>query len=69
MVLDGDGAAIAGAVADGDVLVEGRGPLDGGLVDLRVFPDGIAAAVGGDGAFLCARLRVADRVLHDVVFD
>ena len=69
VVLDGDGAAIAGAVTDGNVLVEGRGPLDRGLVDLLMLPDGVAAAVGGHGAFLRAGLWVADRVLHDVVFD
>ena len=68
MVCDRHCAARAGRLADGDVLVESRRALDGGLVDLLVLPDLICGAVAGESALLGAGLRVADGVFHDVVF-
>ena len=42
-----NGAAVGPLVdAVGDVLPEGRSPLDGRLVDLLVLPDLVRAAVG-----------------------
>ena len=54
VVLDGDGAAGACARADGDVLLEGRGALDRGLVDLLVLPNLVCAAVACQSTLLCA---------------
>ena len=72
VALGGDGAA-AGPLAlpVGDVLPEGAGALDAGLVDLLVLPDVVDAAVAGDAAdllALCATGTVAG-VLLDVVLD
>jgi hypothetical protein len=68
----GDGAA-AGALGlpVGDVLPEGGGALDGGLVDLLVLPDVVDGAVARHGADLLA-LRAAGAVggvLLHVVLD
>jgi hypothetical protein len=68
----GDGAA-AGALllAVADVLPEGRGALDRGLVHLLVLPDVVGRAVAGDRAHLLALCgaRTVARVLLDVVLD
>src|SRR5581483_707766 len=44
-VLRGDGPAAGGRRADRQVLLEGRGALDGGLVDLLMLVDVVRAAV------------------------
>ena len=53
-----DSTAGAAALADGDVLVKGRGALNRRLIDLLVLPDLIRGTVAGDGTFLCARFWV-----------
>jgi hypothetical protein len=60
---------LVNAVAD--VLGEGAGSLDGGLVDLGVLPDVVDGAVAGDLAHLGAlgRARAVGCVLLDVVLD
>lgn len=69
MVRNGDGAASPRGLPDGDILIKGGGPLDRGLVDLLVQPDGIGGTVAGDGTFLGALLRVANGILYDIVLD
>jgi hypothetical protein len=68
----GNGAAPGALVHTvGDVLVEGRGTLDGGLVDLGVLPDVVDRAVAGDLAHLGAlsRASAVAGVLLDVVLN
>jgi hypothetical protein len=50
-------------------LVEGRGTLDGGLVDLLMLPNGVGSSVAGEGALDGTLLRRVACILHDVVFD
>ena len=70
VVCDSDTALAAFVLADGEVLAEGAGALDGRLVDLGVLADLVGRAVAGDAA---DGLRTADRawvvavVLNDVV--
>lgn len=66
-----DSAAAALGLADGPVLAEGGGALDGGLVDARGLVDVVGAAVRGDAAEAGgARGRVVGaEVLDDVVLD
>lgn len=57
-------------LAHGDVLPEGAGALDRGLVDLLVLPNLVGGAVGSQGADLLALGgAVAVAVFLDVVFD
>lgn len=66
-----DRAGAALVCADGPVLVEGLGAIDGGLVDALGLRDLVGGAVGGYGA-LDGGLRggvVGAEVLDDVVFD
>jgi hypothetical protein len=42
-------------LADGPELLEGRGAVDGGLVDARGLEDVVGAAVDGDGGLLGRR--------------
>src|SRR6202034_1963881 len=66
----GDGPAALGRGPYGQVLFEGRGPVDGGLVDLLVLVDVVRSAVAGDLAHVRAcRVRRAGVVLLDVVLD
>lgn len=67
MVLDGDSAAGTSALAYGDILVKGAGAQDGRLVDTLVLPDHVGPTIGRDGALLSASLRVAARVLDDII--
>lgn len=70
VVSHGDSSAVALALADGEVLAESAGALDGRLVDLGVLADLVGRAVAGDAA---DSLGAADRawvvavVLDDVV--
>jgi hypothetical protein len=68
---DTDGATTwAWRVADRDVLPEGRGALDGWLVDLLMLPDGVGgsiSSVASDLLALGSTLAVA--VLLDVVLN
>ena len=70
MVVESDCATPTVRAADGEVLAEGAGALDGRLVDLGVLTDLVGRAVAGDAA---DGLRTADRawvvavVLNDVV--
>ncbi len=67
---EGDGPAAARRGPDRQVLPEGRGALDGGLVDLLVLDDGVRAAVAGHRAHVLARVvGRADVVIDDVVLD
>lgn len=71
VVGDGDGSAGALALADGEVLAESAGALNGRLVDLRVLADLVGAAVAGDaadGLGAAYAARVVAVVLDDVVF-
>lgn len=61
-----DGAAVALLLADGPVLLEGAGPLDGGLVDARRLVQSVGAAGGLERA---ARLRAVARVVLAVVLE
>lgn len=66
-----DGAGAALVLADGPVLVEGLGAVDGGLVDTLGLGDLVGRAVGSDAA-LDGSLRgwvVGAEVLNDVVLD
>ena len=69
VVLHVDGAAGALLLADGPVLVEGGGAIDGGLVDALGAVDVVDTAVRGDGPETGgARARVVGaEVLDDVV--
>lgn len=67
MVVDGDGTAGSGRLANGDVLVEGRGSLDGRLVDLLVLPDCVGRTITGHCAPLRATCADANVCLHDIV--
>lgn len=69
MVGNGNSPTSAGALADRDVLVEGGGTLDRWLVDLLMLPYGVGSAVAGESALLRALLRIADRILDDVVLN
>lgn len=69
MVGDGDGTAGTGALANGDVLVEGGSALDRRLVNLGVLPDAVRSAIARKSPLLSTLLRVADRVLYDVILD
>lgn len=69
VVVDGDGAAGAAAAADGDVLVEGLGALDGWCIDALVLPDGVGAAVTADRTLHRACLGEAGRVLNHVILN
>ena len=71
MVLTRDGAAGALGLADGPVLIEGGGALDGGLVGAHAQVDVVRAAVAGDGAFVRqpAGGVVCAQVFEDVVLD
>lgn len=68
MVLDSDGTATAWALADRNVLVEGRCALNRGLVDLLVLPDVVSTAVTINRAQVGTHGLVAVVSLHDVVF-
>jgi hypothetical protein len=72
-VAGGGNSTGARALVDavGDVLIEGAGALDGGLVHLGVLPDVVDGAVAGDLAHLGALSRASPvgRVLLDVVLD
>lgn len=70
-VLEGDGSAGALVGADGPVLLEGGGAVDGGLVGAGRDTELVGGAVGGDGAAV-GGLRggvVVAEVLDDVVLD
>ena len=66
-----DGAGAALVLADGPVLVEGLGAVDGGLVDTLGLRNLVGRAVGGDGALHAgSRGRVVGtEVLNNVVLD
>lgn len=72
-VARGDGPAGPLALADGPVLLEGGGPLDGGGVGARRLVQVVGAAVGGDAALGLGARRgarvVGAEVLEDVVLD
>jgi len=57
VVCDSDTALAALVLADGEVLAESAGALDGGLVHLSVLADLVGRAVAGDAA---DSLRAAD---------
>ena len=70
MVGDGDSAASALVLADGEVLAESAGALNGRLVDLGVLADLVGRAVAGDaadGLGAADGARVVAVVLDDVV--
>lgn len=70
VVGDVDRPASALVLADGEVLAESAGTLDGRLVDLSVLADLVGRAVAGDtadGLGAADRARVVAVVLHDVV--
>ena len=70
MVGDVDGTAGALVLADGEVLAESAGALDGRLVDLGVLADLVGGAVAGDaadGLGAADGARVVAVVLDDVV--
>lgn len=69
VVVDGDGAAGAAAIADRDILVEGLGALDRWCIDPLVLPDGVGAAVAADRTLHRACLGEACRVLNHVILD
>lgn len=72
MARSGDGTAAGPLVLTvADVLPEGAGSLDGGLVDLLVLPDVVDRAVAGDGADLLALsgASAVAGVLLNVVLD
>ena len=72
VALGGDGAAAGPLVLPvGDVLPEGAGALDAGLVDLLVLPDVVHAAIAGHLADLLAlsATGAVAGVLLDVVLD
>lgn len=66
-----DGAGAALVLADGPVLVEGLGAVDGGLVDTLGLRNLVGRAVRGDGALDAGgRGRVVGtEVLNNVVLD
>ena len=68
VVLDGDGAAGAGGIADRDELLEGRRALDRRRVRARALPHRVRPAVAGDGALLRSGARGCGVVLDHVVF-
>lgn len=66
----GHGSARTLVPADGKVLPEGRGALDGRLVDALVLVDVVGRAVAVHGAQQgVAAAGVVGEVLHDVVLD
>jgi len=69
VVCHGDGTAAAAGGTDGEVLVEGTGPLDGGLVDLLVLPDGVGSSVTLESALDGSLLGWVGSIFHDVVLD
>jgi hypothetical protein len=69
VVREGDRAAGAWRVPDGDVLLEGRRALDRGLVGLLVLPDGVRAPVAGESTLLRAARGYALVGFHHVVLD
>ena len=69
VVLDSDRATDARRVADRDVLVEGRGALDGWLIDALILPDGVCGTIAVYCALLRARLIDAHYIVHNVVLD
>jgi hypothetical protein len=66
-----DGAGAALVLADGPVLVEGLGAVDGGLVDTLGLRNLVGRAVCGDGALDAGRRGwvVGTKVLNDVVLN
>jgi hypothetical protein len=48
----GDGSGGALGLADGPVLLKGRGALDGGLVGAGAHVDVVGSSVAGDGSLL-----------------
>lgn len=68
VVLHSNRTARPGALADRDVLVEGRSTLNGRLVDLLVLPDIVSASVARHSALVRACSLVSVVNLHDVVF-
>lgn len=69
MVLDSNSSATRAAVADRDVLVKGRGTLNGGLIDALVFPDGISGTVACNRTLLTATSADTLVTLHNVVLN
>lgn len=69
VVLHGNRTARPGALEDRDVLVEGRGALNGRLVDLLVLPDIIGATVTRHCTLVRAHSLVSVVNLHDIVFN
>jgi len=69
VVLEGDSAAAAPRGSDAEVLVEGRGSLDGRLVDLLVLPDGVCSAVTCESPLDGSLLRRVLGIFHDVIFN
>ena len=70
VVGNGNSAAGTLVLADGEVLAESAGTLDGRLVDLGVLADLVGRAVAGDtadGLGAADRAGVVAVVLHDVV--
>ena len=70
VVGNGNSAAGTLVLADGEVLAESAGTLDGRLVDLGVLADLVGRAVAGDaadGLGAADRARVVAVVLDDVV--
>lgn len=68
MVRGGDGTAAALRLADRQVLVECRGPLDGWLIDSGSFIDVIGRSIAHHGA-LVGSAGKAGIIFHDVIFD
>lgn len=64
-----DYTAAGWVLTDRDILVEGGGTLDRGLVDLGVLVDVVVSSVAGDGAEERSGAVFLIPVLHDVVLD
>ena len=69
VVFDRCRAAGALALADGDVLVEGGGALDGGLIGARILVDIVSCAVAGVAPFHSVGIGEREAVFHDVILD
>lgn len=68
MILHRNRAFCARTLAHRDVLIERRRTLDRGLIDPRVLPDDISAAVAGQRTLLGAEAGRVGVVFDDVVF-
>lgn len=69
MVGDCDRSASTCALADRDVLIEGRCTLDRGLIDLLMFPHGISTAIAGEGTLVGTDCLISGVDLHNIVLN